>query len=283
MRGDGRRADVHGGPVDAVPEAGPERDDVALAVHRGRHPPLAGAQGRLEGPEHFEAAAQAVEPPLLAERRLDAAQVAGRLVHVGRGHLDVAQPHHRVDADRVDLGPLAHDLAMDLAVGWDVDHDVSADPRRAAEAAARRERRPLLVVAPLDRPEFGEVPGPGAHPVLDELADALHHLAAPADPPPATHRIEVHPEGARGVEHRSPQRNPPPAPRGREDDPGVAAGPGVFRRHGGGGRCAGPAPRRCRAGAARGIARSSAGNRGRAPSARPRPDTSARCRRAGGS
>ena len=117
--------------------------------------------------------------------------------------------------------------------GGDVDHHVAADLRRAAEAASGGERRTLVVVALLDRPEFGEVPGPGADAVLGEVADALHDLAAPADPPSAADRVEIHPERPGRVEDLRPGREPPPASRGREDDlRGAAPGVGVFSRHG---------------------------------------------------
>ena len=282
VRCDGRRADVHRGPVHFVPEAGPYRDDVALAVHRDGDAPIAGAQRRLEGLDHLEAAMQVLEPPLLLERRLDTSQIAGRLVHVGRRDLDIAQPYYGIDVDRVDLGALAHHLPVDLAVWRDVDHDVSVDSGRTAEATPGSEGRSLLVVAALDRPELGQMFGPGTHAVLGELPDALHNLAAPADAPSAAHRVEIHPKRPRRVEDRRPDGETPPAPRWREDDPCIAgpcvagsciagprvAGPGVFSHGGGGGGhwCAGRAPLRCRASEAHGTSRSTACNPGRVPS-----------------
>ena len=284
MRRDRGRADVHRRPVRPVPEAGPDRDEVAPAVHRGRHLPPAGAQGRLEGPEHREIAAHVLHAPLLAQRRPDPAQIPGRLVHVGRRDLDEVQPHHGIDPDRVDLGALAHNLPVDLAVGRDVDHHVAPDPRRTTQATSGRQRRALVVVALLDRPEFGEVVGPGVDAVLGELPDALHDLAAPADPPPAAHRVEIHPQRAGRVEDLRSGREPPPPSRGREDDLRAAApGAGAFSHGGGAGRrLAGPALPRCRGRGARGSARSSAGSPGRVPSSRPRPCRSGRRRRAGG-
>ena len=205
------RADVDRRPVHPVAQARPHREDVAVAVNRDGDAPFAGPQRRLQGPEHVEAAAQVLDTPLPGERRLQAAQVSGRLVHVGRGHLDVAEPHHRVDADRMHLGPLAHHLSVDLAVRGDVDDGVAPEPGRAAEPASGGQRRPLLVVAPFDRPELGQVLGPGTHSVLGELPDPLDHLATAADPPPAAYRVEVHAQRPRGVEDRSAAGKPPPA------------------------------------------------------------------------
>ena len=286
VRSDGRRADIHRGPVDLVPKAGPYCDDVAPAVHCDGDAPIAGAQRRLEGLEHLEAATQILEPPLLLECRLDPSQIAGRLVHVGRRDLDVAQPYYGIDVDRVNFGALAHHLPVDLTVWRDVDHDVSVDSGRTAEATPRSEGRSLLVVAALDRPELGQMFGPGAHAVLGEFPDALHNLAAPADAPSAAHRVEIHPERPRRVEDRRPDGETPPAPRRREDDPCIAGpcvagsciagpgvvgprvtGPGVFSHGGGGGHwCAGRAPLRCRASEAHGTSRSTACNPGRVPS-----------------
>ena len=192
-------------------------------------------------------------------------------MHVGLGNLDEAQAHDRVDANRMHFGALAHHLPVDLAVGRDVDDGIAVDLRRAAEPAARGEPRPLLVVAPLDRPEFREMLDPGVHPVLGELAHALHNLAAPADAPPAAHRVEIHSERPRSIEDRCADGEPaPPSRRGEDDsrlvDLRFAGSRGVS--HGGGADrwCAGPALRRCRVGAVHGTSRSTAGNPDRVPS-----------------
>ena len=113
--------------------------------------------------------------------------------------------------DGVHLGALAHHLPVHLAVGRNVDDHVAAELRRAAEPAARPERRPLLVIAALDRPELREVLDAGVHPVLGELADALHDLAAAADAPPAAYRVEIHPERPRRIEDRGADRELPRA------------------------------------------------------------------------
>ena len=163
------RADVDRGPVRPVPQAGPHRDDVAVAMERSGDAPIAGPQCRLKGREHFEAAAQVLEAPLLAQRRLDPAQIAGGLVHVGRRDFDEAQPHDRVHANLMHLGALADDLPMDLAVGRDVNDGIALDRCRTAQPAPRGERCPLLVVTPFDGAECGQVFDPGTHPVLGKL------------------------------------------------------------------------------------------------------------------
>ena len=191
MRRDGRRADVDGRSVYAIPQTGPHRDDVAIGVDGRGDAPLAVTQRRLEGLEHFQAAAKTVQPPLLAQCGLHPAQVAGWIVHVGPGDLDEAQPYERVDANRVHLGTLADNLPMHLTVGRNVDDNVAQNLRRTAQASPGAERCALLVVALLDRSELREMVGPRAHPVLGKLAYALNDLAATADSATTTHRIEV--------------------------------------------------------------------------------------------
>ena len=214
MRRDRRRADVDGRSVHPVLQARPHRHDVAFAVDRHGDSPVTGPQRRLERLQHREVAAQVLEAPLLAERRLDPAQIPRGVVHVRLRDLHESQPHHRIDADRVHLGALAHHLPVHLAVGGNIDDDVATELRRAAQAAPRSERRPLLVVAPLDRPEIAQVLGPGAHPVLGELPDALDHLAAAADPPPAAHRVEIDPSARAASRMDVPRENRPRRPEG---------------------------------------------------------------------
>ena len=64
---------------------------------------------------------------------------------VGLAHLDVVQPHDRVDLDRVRVGLLAHELAVHLALGRHVDDEVADDARVAAEPPLRREAAPVPV------------------------------------------------------------------------------------------------------------------------------------------
>ena len=63
--------------------------------------------------------------PLAAERVGEAAKVARRVVHVGLGDLDIVEGHDRIEGDRPAVGGLPHDLAVDLALGGNVDDDVT--------------------------------------------------------------------------------------------------------------------------------------------------------------
>ena len=134
-----------------------------------------------------------------------------------------------------DVETLADDLAMDLALGRDVDQDVAADLGRARQAPVGGQAL-LLAVGRLERGEGRQVVRLGDDPVLGERAETLRHLAATADATPAADRIDVDAERARRVEHRRALREPPAAARRREDDERVVG-------HGGG-----PASRRGRRG-----------------------------------
>ena len=69
--------------------------------------------------------------PLALERLEQPGEVAGRRRELGRRDLDVVEADDRVDDEGPDVEALAHDLAVDLALGRDVDE--------------RRRRRPSAV------------------------------------------------------------------------------------------------------------------------------------------
>ena len=136
----------------AMPKAlswkpGHTRDDLRGVVHGDRDFPLALAQRGLQLAEDREVAVEPGELPLALERILQAAQVAGRVVHVGLAHLDVVQAHDRVQLDLARVGVLAHDLAVDLAAGRHVDDDVALRRASSRTADARPAGRARLRVA----------------------------------------------------------------------------------------------------------------------------------------
>ena len=160
---------------------------------------------------------EAGERPLALEGLEEAREVAGRRRQLGRLDLDVVEPDHRVHRECPHGEVLADDLAMDLALGRDVDEDVAADGRGAGQPPVGAE----ALVGSIGRLEVREprqVIRPGGDAVLRERPDALRHLAAAADPAPAAHRIDVDTEGARRVEDRRALGEPAAATRRREDD-----------------------------------------------------------------
>ena len=220
VRGDRRRAHVDGDAVHALAEARPHGDDLAAAVHGHRHLPAALAQRRLQLLQHAHVAGEPRQPPLEVERVLQAPQIAGRIVHVGRLHLDVVQPDHGIELDVVRLGGLAHDLPVHLAVGGHVDHDVAQHLRRARQPAPGRERL-VAVQFLLDGGERRQVLRARGHAVLREIAFGQQHLAAAAQAAPAAHGVDVHAERARHLQERRADGNARAPARGREDDEGV--------------------------------------------------------------
>ena len=109
------------------------------------------------------------EPPLALESDAQAGEVAGRGAEVGLLDLDQVEANHRIDLDRVRVGLLAHDLAVNLALRRDVDHDVGDDLSCAPEAATG-DQRPLARVAILDTRDRRERLGATGDAVLCVLA-----------------------------------------------------------------------------------------------------------------
>ena len=273
MRRDRRRADVDGRPVHPVLQARPHRDDVAVAVDRRGDAPVAGTQRRLERLQHFEVAAQVLEAPLLAERRLDPAQIPGRVVHVRLRDLHESQPNHRVDADRVHLGALAHHLPVHLAVGGNIDDDValgasSSSPGGAPEPAAPASRGSA---ARSVRTRSG-APALELTPCLANSPTLWTTWHRPQIPRPPHTESRSTPSARAASRIEVPRGNRPRRPDGvktmRASSGASPAARGVFSHDGGGDRrSAGRAPLRCRGGPpAPGTSRSTAGSPGRSPS-----------------
>jgi hypothetical protein len=186
VRGDRRRADVHGHPEGLVMEAGPERDDLGSVVHRGGHLPLALAQQRLQRAEHVEVAGKILEVPFARERLEQAAEVAGRVVHVRLCDLDVVQAHDGVQLDLARIGILAHDLAVDLAARRNVDDDVALHLRRAGEPMAR-DQAAAVCVARLDLDTGETLAAPDWMPCFANSPSAMSTWQRPQMPrPPQT-------------------------------------------------------------------------------------------------
>jgi hypothetical protein len=199
--GDGGGADVEGDPDGDVAEAGPHRGDGGAVVDRHGHRPPPRPQRGLEPADHVGVGVQAGQPPLGLDGLQQPRQVAGLRAEGGRLDLDVVQPHHRVQLDVAGLGLLAHDLAVELAVGWHVDDQVAEQPGVAAEPPVGGQPAAVAVAA-LRLAERRQVRGAGRDAELGVGALADRDLAAPADPPPGADRVEVGAEPAGGVEHR---------------------------------------------------------------------------------
>ena len=171
----------------------------------------------LQPLQHPEIAGEFAQLPLLAQRLLQALEVAARALHVGLFDLDIVQADHRIELDRPDLGTLPDDLLVNLALGRDVDHDVALQPRLAAEPALRPESPPPAI-ALLDLAERRDMITRRADAVLGELALGDRDLTAPAQAAAAADRIDVDPEHARGLEQRCAERKTTALARRREDD-----------------------------------------------------------------
>ena len=220
VAGDRRRSDIDRDPIRRLVEPRPDSDDVVAGVDRHGDTVLAGFEGRLEGAHDLEVRLEARQLPFTLERLEQPGQVAGRRRELGWRDLDVVEPDDWVDREGADVEALAHDLAVDLALRRDVDQDVATQRGRARQATVGGQAL-VGAVGGFQLGEGGQVVGCRSDAVLRELAEALRHLAAPADPAAATDRVDVHAERARGVEDRGAGLEPAAATGRGEDDEGV--------------------------------------------------------------
>ncbi len=217
VAGDGGRSDVDGHAVGSVVEAGPDAADGPSIVDGHGHLVVARGQGRLEGTDHLEVGLEAGQVPLLGEGVHQPGQVARGRGELRLGDLDVVQPDDRIDLEVAHVEALAHDLAVDLALGRDVDQDVALDGRCAAQATIGGKAVDQAILR-LDLGRGREVLGQRGDAELGERADPGADLAAAADPPAAADRVDVDTERARGVEDGGALGETTPPSRRGEDD-----------------------------------------------------------------
>src|SRR5579872_6896680 len=222
MGGDGGRADVERDAERAVAEAGIDGDDVAAVAQGDGRLPLAGAQSLLQAAQDGKIGDRLAKRPLALQSRLQPAQIARRIMHIGLAHLDIVEAHDRIDLDRLRFGALAHDLALNLRIRRHVDDEIAADFRLAAEAAAVLERSALLDIALLDAVPGRDVIGRRDDAVLGEMARRDLDLAAAANAAAAADRIEIDAEAAGRFEHARAFRQALALARRREDNEMIA-------------------------------------------------------------
>ena len=200
MGGDGGRADINRNAEGALGKARHDGHDVAAFAQSDGDLPLPRAQSLLQTGERREIGGRFSKSPLLAQSLLQAPQIARRLVHVRLGDLDIVEADDRIDLDRMGLGALAHDLPVNLTFGRDVDDEIAAHPGLAAEPSAGRKRAALRGVAGLDRSPWRHMIGARMNGVLGEIALRDVDLTAATNTSPATDRVEIDAERARGFQ-----------------------------------------------------------------------------------
>ena len=200
VTGDRGRADVDRDPEGAVVEAGPDPDDIPTAVDRDGHAIAARGECRLEGADDRQVGAQVVQTPLRSQGVEQPAQVPGRGGEIRLGDVDGVQADDRVHLERSRRQVLADHLAVDLALGRDVDDEVAGDVRRARQAPVGREAV-LRPVGRLDATDRRQVVGRGRDPVLGERPESGRHGAPAADPATAADRVDIDAQRPTRVEH----------------------------------------------------------------------------------
>ena len=223
MPGDRGRSDIDRDAERTVVEARPDRDELVAAVDRDRDPVVTGRERRLESLHDREVRPQVVQPPLAGQGVEQPAQIAGRRGEVRRHDIDRVQADDRIEHEGSGIEVLAHDLAVDLALGRDVDHGIAEQVDRARQAPVGGQGM-LGAVGRLQLRGRGKVVGRGGDPVLRERSEARGHGTATADPAPAADRVDVDAERTSRVEDGGPGLYPATSPRRGEDDLRVGGG-----------------------------------------------------------
>jgi hypothetical protein len=103
-------------------------------------------KSRSWNPGHTAIKGEAGEAPFGLEGVGQPLQIRAGVGHAGFFDFDIVQSNDGVDGEVRHLRALTHHLAVDVAVGRNVDHDVSADRDGATEAAAGGQRTPAPII-----------------------------------------------------------------------------------------------------------------------------------------
>ena len=192
VAGDGGRADVDRDAVDLLVKARPDRGHVATVVDRHGHGVAAPLERRLEGPDHVEVGDEVGQAPLALERLEQPDEVARRRRELGRRDLDIVEAHDRVDHEVPDGQVLADHLAVDLAVGRDVDDHVAAQVRGARQPPAVGETALAVVLGLVARPGRSGASGLDVMPCLANVPNEGSTWHRPHSPrPPQTESMST--------------------------------------------------------------------------------------------
>ena len=210
-------------------EPRPDTGDHCAVVNGDRHVPASGAKGLLQAREHVRVTVEPAQLPFPLERSAQTTEVARGRREIRLLDRDVVEADDGVDVDRMRIGLLTDDLAVHLALGWNVDHELSCHTRGTSEATACRQPS-VGVVRALDLTNGREVRGSRDDCVLGVLPFAHFDLAASADATATADGVDVDSESACCIEHRRAALETTTPARRREDD--------EVLRH-----CYGPMPR----------------------------------------
>ena len=89
--------------------------------------PVAFAEHGLQRFEKAQVGLNLGQRPLRLERGLHPLKIAGRVMHIGLGHVDINEADSRVQPNVAHFRPFAHHLAVDLAFRRDVDDQIAFD------------------------------------------------------------------------------------------------------------------------------------------------------------
>ena len=220
MAGDRGRADIEGDTVDLLFQPWPDGDDALVGMHDSGDAPVGFTECLLQILHDPKVGAEAGELPLLFKGALQSREITGLRMHVRRFDLDIVERDHRIELDVPDLGTLAHELAVHLALGGHVDDQIALKRRLAAEPPAGLQALSLIKPC-FNLARRGGVSSGRGDAVFREFPFAERDLAAPAKAASTADRIEVDAKLLGGLQHRRAQRKTATLAGWCEDDQGA--------------------------------------------------------------
>ena len=226
MRRHGGRADIDGDTGHAFLQARPDADHLMAVAKGNRYLPVAGTKHRLKLLQDMKITGNLAADtvwPLRFQSLGKAAEIAGRLVHVGFAHLDEAEPDDRVHVDLPVVGRLADKLVVNLAFRRDIDDDIGLQRRLAGQAPPLG--KPLFLgIAGFDGGHAAQAVRPGGDAVLGEFAGSDINLAAAAQRTATTDGIDIDAKGPCRLQHSCTGRDMALPSGWRKDDLDVVSG-----------------------------------------------------------
>jgi hypothetical protein len=126
-------------------------------------------------------------------------------MHVRLLDFDVMQMHHRIQRDDTRIGCLTYNLAMHLAAGGYIDHQVTLDAGGTGQPVSVGQGPPASELL-FGGAQWTQVGGSRVDSMFGELAFHHQDLAPSAQCPTTTNRIHVNAERARRLKQGSSDR-----------------------------------------------------------------------------
>lgn len=200
MHGDCGGPHVDGAAENAFHETWVNGDYLCGVVNGNSGRPTALTQSRLQGSQDGKVHTGNLQIPLIGKSPTHPLVIGQRIVHVGLLDLDIMQADNRIDFDGSVVGFLANDLAVQLAFGRDINHNVIEKLRLARQPPSGAEAT-FLPVSGFCWTALRDMIRSAGHVVLGEDAIADLDLASAADRTPAANTVDVDTKRPRALQN----------------------------------------------------------------------------------